>query len=232
MRREGRPSEAAALYREALGRMREVYPDDHPQIAVTLNNLASALESEGDLEAAERTYREALDLQQRVLGPDHRDVGTTVNNLAGLMRQLRRYEESEELYREALRIYSQALGPDHAWVSIVWNNLAHTDEAREDYGAALAATEEAERIGRLHWPEGHWRIEQSMSLRGACLAAEGRDDEAEPLLSGSLQRLRATLPETDGAVVRARERWATFLESRNRVEEATRARAEGHPASH
>lgn len=223
-RREGRADEAVALYREALRRMRAVYPIDHPQIPVTLNNLAAALESASQPIEAEATYREALERQRRILGGDHRDVGTTINNLAGLLRQLRRFEEAESLYREAIRIYGQALGPDHAWVSIAWTNLAHLHEAAGNFPAALSAADQARRIGRQHWPGTHWRLQQAESLRGACLAASGRDAEAESLLRASLEQLRQSLPPADPTVLLAARRLTAFLESRGRHTEAASVR--------
>lgn len=224
-RRDGRPEEAARLYRETLERMRAVYPADHPQIPVTLNNLATALEAVGRSTEAEAAYREALAQQRRVLGPGHRDVGTTTNNLAGLLRQLRRFDEAEPLYRETIRVYTQALGPDHAWLSIIWNNLAHLHEARGEHPAALAAADEARRIGRQHWPPEHWRLQQGESLRGACLAAAGRHTEAESLLVGSHRLLRSALPEKDVAVRLAAARLAAYYESRGRYAEAGEIRA-------
>ncbi len=229
-RREGRLEEAIALYRDALRRMRAVLPADHPQLPVTLNNFASALESARRYEEAEATYRDALARQRRILGENHRDVGTTANNLAGLLRQVRRYEEAEALYREAIRVYGAALGPDHAWVSIAWNNLAHLHEARGDLRAAMTSLDEARRIGLQHWPAPHWRLQQGESLRGACLAAQGRDAQAESLLTASLTHLRAALPTTDPVVHLAAGRLSRFLETRGRSAEAERVRAPLHAA--
>ena len=44
-------------------------------------------------------------------------------------------------------------------------------------------------------PKGHWLIANTESLLGACLAAQGRHADAEPLLLGSY----ATLATTPGA---------------------------------
>ncbi len=45
--------------------------DDHPQIAIRLNNLALLYESQGRYEEAEPLYLQALEITKKALGDQH-----------------------------------------------------------------------------------------------------------------------------------------------------------------
>ena len=59
--------------------------EEHPNVATTLNNLASVLEAQGDYDAAESHYREALALHRRIYGEEHPGVATVLSNLASAL---------------------------------------------------------------------------------------------------------------------------------------------------
>jgi tetratricopeptide (TPR) repeat protein len=64
----GQHAKATELFREALAirqRLypRESYPQGHPDLATSLNNLAALLHAQGDYARAEPLYREALQIQ-------------------------------------------------------------------------------------------------------------------------------------------------------------------------
>jgi len=173
---------AEAAYREALAIKHRILPEQHPDSAVTTNRLASMFEMKGDYAQAEQYYREALAVQRAVLAPDHRDLGTTLNNLAGTLRKSGRHDEAGLFYREAISIYQDALGPDHPWVGIVLGNFALSLEAGEDYPLCEEIVDEALRVRGMEWDASHWRITTMESIRGACIRAQGRYAESEPVL--------------------------------------------------
>ncbi len=59
---------ALAIWEKALG-------PDHPDVAASLNNLASLYHAQGAYERAKPLYERALAIREKALGPDHPDVG-------------------------------------------------------------------------------------------------------------------------------------------------------------
>ena len=57
---------------------------DHPDVAMSLNNLGLLLQAKGDYTSAEPPYRRALAIVQKALGPDHPDVAD-LNNLGSAL---------------------------------------------------------------------------------------------------------------------------------------------------
>ena len=86
---------------------------DHPDLAITLNNLAGLYRLQGRYSEAEPLYLRALQISEQQLGADHPDTATSLNNLAGLYRSQGRYGEAEPLSQRALQIWEQQLGADH-----------------------------------------------------------------------------------------------------------------------
>jgi len=59
---------------------------DHPDTAMTLNNLAVLFQSRGDLEQASSLFRRALDILETTLDPDHPKVAACRKNFEELQR--------------------------------------------------------------------------------------------------------------------------------------------------
>jgi tetratricopeptide (TPR) repeat protein len=77
---------ARPLYQRALALREVLLGPHHPATVVSLNNLASLLDTQGDLAAARPLYERALDINEGRLGPDHRNTAVVRNNLAELLQ--------------------------------------------------------------------------------------------------------------------------------------------------
>ncbi len=75
----GRLDEAERINRRALRVFRKTHGEEHYDIAVALNNLASVCQARGEIARAARYYRRALAMKEKLLGPKHVDVATTLN---------------------------------------------------------------------------------------------------------------------------------------------------------
>ena len=78
MRRSRIYARVEALWRKALG-------DDHPNIAMVLNNSGKALEGLGRWREAADRHRAALALREKLLGRDHPEVALSLYNIAGCL---------------------------------------------------------------------------------------------------------------------------------------------------
>ena len=122
--RTGKYDSATLVAQKALQLAEQNADADHPDVATSLNNLASLYDAQGDYAKAEPLYKRALAIREKALGPDHPDVATSLNNLAELYRTQGDYAKAEPLYKRSLAIREKALGPDHPDVATSLNNLA------------------------------------------------------------------------------------------------------------
>jgi tetratricopeptide (TPR) repeat protein len=79
-----RSAEAEPLYERALAINEAAFAPDHPNVALSLNNLAFLYAKTNRSAEAEPLYERALDIFTTSFGPDHPNTRTTANNLARL----------------------------------------------------------------------------------------------------------------------------------------------------
>ena len=179
--RPSRSSKRALAIREkALG-------PDHPDVAASLNNLATLYIDQGRYAEAEPLLKRALAIREKALGPDHPDVAQSLHNLAVLYQVQGRYAEAEPLYKRALAIKEKALGHDHPDVATSLNNLAdavHGPGPVRRGRAALQAGAGDQREGARARPprRGH----EPQQPGRCCTRNQGRYAEAEPLYKRAL----------------------------------------------
>jgi tetratricopeptide (TPR) repeat protein len=136
---------------------------EHPDTAISLDNLASLLrnpgelvdaratllQEQGDLASARTLYERALAIREKVLGPQHPATATSLNNLALLLQEQGDLAGARELYERALSIYENALGrdnefgPEHPDTNLTRANLASVRLAQGAPSEALVLSEAA-----------------------------------------------------------------------------------------
>lgn len=81
---QGRYSEAIPLAERSLAIYEKALGANHPDVALSLNNLAGLYDSQGQYAKAEPLYQRSLAIYEKALGANHPDVATSLNNLAAL----------------------------------------------------------------------------------------------------------------------------------------------------
>jgi len=76
---EGQYAEAEPLALQALEVSLKKNGPDHPDTAMSLNNLALLYKTQGKYDLAEPLYKRALAIKEKVLGPDHADTVTSLS---------------------------------------------------------------------------------------------------------------------------------------------------------
>ncbi|TMQ02489.1 MAG: CHAT domain-containing protein, partial [Deltaproteobacteria bacterium] len=94
---QGAYPKAEPLYVRALDIREKALGSMHPDIAISLNNLALLYKNQGLYPKAEPLYIRALDIREKALGPMHPDVAQSLYNLAGLYWAQGAYPEAESL---------------------------------------------------------------------------------------------------------------------------------------
>jgi len=134
LHQQRRYPEAESVYEEALKVAEDTFGSDHPNVAISLNNLAGLYISKGNYAEIEPLYERALEIVEKAHGPDHPDVAISLKNLAELYYNQGRYAEAEPLYKRSLKILEKVLGPDHPEVAIMLEHMAelHKKIGKED----------------------------------------------------------------------------------------------------
>jgi CHAT domain-containing protein len=199
--------EALEIYRQVYPRAS--YPNGHPDLLRSLNNLAAAQQAAGDYAKAGPLYEEAL-ARYRALYPKerfpdgHADLAGSLNNLGNLYRAAADYARAEALLREALAMY-RALYPKerfrdgHPELARSLNNLGVLYRAAGDYVQAEALLREALAMYRVlypkdRFPHGHPGLTHAISNLGFLHQFAGEHAKAEPLFREALVMYRALYP--------------------------------------
>ncbi len=103
------------LFRRALALQEKALGPRHPEVATTLNNLASLLLEKDRVAEAEPLARRAHSILAAALGRRNVRTAVSASNLADILRASRRERESIALYRQALEVFTESLGSDHPW---------------------------------------------------------------------------------------------------------------------
>ncbi|OYU35342.1 toll/interleukin-1 receptor domain-containing protein [Novosphingobium sp. PASSN1] len=173
---------AEAVYRANLVKDERVLGPKHPDIGITLNNLARML-------IDQRRFAEAVPLLERAIAVVEGQRGTKVDDLVffygnlGIARsQTGRRAEAAELFARAARLGRET---DHPMRGPVLTDAAESACAGGDTARGLAlVAEAAPAIARDH-AGTPWRSGWLENVRGACLARAGQRAEGAALIARS-----------------------------------------------
>ena len=200
--------------------MHDRFGEDHPDVAISLNNLAGLYESQGRYSEAEPLFQRALALRRSLLGEEHPNVAMSLNNLAELYRSQGRYSEAEPLFQQALALRRSLLGEEHPNVAMSLNNLAGLYRSQGRYSEAEPLFQQALALWRLLLGEEHPNVAMSLNNLAGLYKSQGRYSEAEPLFQQALALWRSLLGEEHPNVAMSLNNLAGLYKSQGRYSEA------------
>ena len=140
--------QAKPFYERALAIREQVLGAEHPDTALSLNNLGYLLRAMGDLARARPYYERALAIHEQVLGSEHPDTATSLNNMGYLLQEMGDLAGAKPYYERALVIRKQVLGADHPDTATSLNNIGYLLQAMGDLAGAKPYYERALAIRR------------------------------------------------------------------------------------
>jgi CHAT domain-containing protein/tetratricopeptide (TPR) repeat protein/type II secretory ATPase GspE/PulE/Tfp pilus assembly ATPase PilB-like protein len=178
--------QAGSIRRKRLGA-------SHPELATTLEGLATLYQRVGQMDRAKTYFERVLRIRKAALGESHPDYAQGLNNLALLFADTGQFREAETLYRQALAIHRGHDGESHPQVATILNNLGELLRQREEYGAAAPLFIEAIRI--RHATQGHRHPDVAANLNNLGLTYKqlGQFAEAAPRFAEALSIVREQL---------------------------------------
>ena len=233
--------EALPVWDETLALARRLYPADHYERAVLLNNLGQALVRLGQYDKALVLQRECLAMSRRLMPEDGDDLVTALDSVALTLHKLSHHEEALPLQREALAMAKRLAKGDRGDVARCAHRLANTLMALDRYEEALPVQESVVATARrLFGGRDHPKLATALGNLGTTLGELGRFDEALQTL-GEAHDMRRRLmrgphPEIAAgmrqraATLRSMGRWQEALDWARRALTVTRLVFEGdHP---
>jgi eukaryotic-like serine/threonine-protein kinase len=165
----------------------------HPDTRGSAETLASVLSSLGSLDEAERILRES---ERRLSDePDHRYLAAFYLKLGTLLHRQGKLEEADDAMSRCVQARITFYGPDHTMVGYAKVRLGNLKEQSGKLDEAEQLFRDALRIDE----QRQHTLTVDLSLMGLVriLRAQGRQDEAEPLLERAWALAEQQLAKTD-----------------------------------
>lgn len=211
---------AASLLKSALEKRREIFGDEHPEVARISHELGSVLKLTADYEQAEVMYREALELRRSSLGLEHIDVASSLYELADLLGLMGDYESAKPLFQEALAMQKDLLGNNSAEVAKSLEGLALNLFDLGDYENSLRLMRDAVALQRKLHVTPHTDLAEALNELGFLLGETGEYRESELLFREALNMKRFLLGDTHTEIALGLNNIAFALHDQQKYEEA------------
>jgi tetratricopeptide (TPR) repeat protein len=233
----GRTDAARAIYTDIAERTRRTAGERSESMAIVAAGMATADRRLGHYEAAERGYRYALSIHEEIGGAAGSGrAADQLANLARMREELGDLDAAELMNTQALALRLRRFGPDSREIALSWQNMADYRIGRADLVGARRALEQALRIRRHEFPEGHFLRVISEATMWIIDAREGRvpDDAPSPeafesMLARTPFNTRLSLLEAMAAIAGVRGDHTGVVAAIERKLALLRQR---HPAGH
>ena len=113
------------MYKKVLLINKAYYGEEHVETAKTRHNLALALKSSGDLQAAKTLFEEVLAINKAHYGDEHVKTAIVMNSFAGALLQLDDASAAKVLFEKVLSIFTVNYGDEHVMTVRTMGNLGN-----------------------------------------------------------------------------------------------------------
>jgi tetratricopeptide (TPR) repeat protein len=206
--------------KQGLSAIKERLGEEHPDVALSLSNLASIYDDQGRYAEAEALYHQALELYKRLRVEEHPDVAETLDNLALVYKSQGRYAEAEPLYQQALSMRKRLLGQEHPSVAKSLNNLANLYRLQRRYGEAEPLFQQALSMRKRLLGQEHPSVAKSLTNLANVYRLQGRYAEAEPIYQQALSMRKRLLGQEHTSVANTLNNLALLYCDQGRYGEA------------
>src|SRR5262249_14182367 len=119
----------------------QVLTPDHPDVAVSLNNLAELYGVQGRFADAEPLHKRSLAIREKTLGPDHPLVGQSLNNLAILKFAHEDWAGAVDYWRRgtAILLRRAQRGPADIGQAVTGKGKSEAEQLRYEFWGQIKA---------------------------------------------------------------------------------------------
>ena len=180
-------SKAKPLFQQALVICKKTLGPDHPDLVITLHNLALLYADQGRYTQAELLYKQALAIKEKALEPkNHPSLATILDNLGRLYTAQGCYTQAEPLYQQALTIKKKTLGPSHPSLATTLDNLANLYADQGNYSEAKSLYQRALVIKKKALGPDHPFLAITLNNFALLYKNQGSYAQAKPLYRQAL----------------------------------------------
>ena len=152
---QGEYKEALTYYKKSLEIKEKTFSTNHPDLALTYNNIGLVYDSMGEYLKALASYEKALEIQHKSLPSNHRDLAASYNNLGMVYDKMGDYIKALSYYEKDLEINQKILPPNHPDIAEPYNNIGLVYKKMGEYTKALSSHNKALEIRERSLPPNH-----------------------------------------------------------------------------
>ena len=184
-------------FRKALALRRSVYGLQHPLVAQSLHQIASASAKQGDFEEALANYAEANELYQYSLGAEHPELISALSDLGRVYLSMGDDKRAGQTFRQALAMGQRALYYGHPLISNVLMNIGQLQAAMGQHELAEGSFRRALVIRQETKGTDYQGVADTLCSLGEVLLEQGEYPEAGEVLERALLICRDKPCQTD-----------------------------------
>jgi len=154
-RKQGEYGKSMYHYEEAYEYLTHLFPNDHPEIAMSYNNRGTIEYENGDVGSAINYFKQSAKIFEKFHGKNHQRVAAAHNNIGLSYYRLGNYLESAEHLEIAQEIKLNVLGENHPETAIGYSNLASIYLLDDDYEKAISNHEKSLQVRIANLGEEH-----------------------------------------------------------------------------
>jgi Tetratricopeptide repeat/TIR domain len=159
---------------------------EHPDTLQSMNNLAAALRSLGNLAGARALHQQVLDAYRQLLGSEHPNTLVALSNLATTLRDLGELAGAQALHQQVAEASRRRLGAEHPDTLRSMSNVAETLRDLGELAAARALHQQVADVSRRRLGPEH--PDTLRAMNNLALTLDGLGD-----LAGARDLLRQVL---------------------------------------
>ncbi len=199
---------------------REIYGNNHPQVADDLINLGAIQFEWSHYKEAESFGRQALAIEQQFYGNDNPETASAMTILSRTLLIENKTTEALPMLRQALAIEEHVYGKVHPRVATTLNDLGHAALSAGNLKEAEDDFKRMADICRAVYHGKHYYIGIALANLSSVYMREKSYEKAVRALNQALQMYAVTLPPNHQNVGIARVRLGRALLDQKRYESA------------
>jgi len=186
----GRIDDAIKVHEVTLRQSESRLGPDHPSTLISRNNLATAYRADGQLDRAVSLLEQALQGFRAKVGPDHLHTLMCEQLLADAYTAAGKYTGAEPLLRDALERARKRFGPADPRTAGAMAQLGLNRIQQRKWAKAETVLRECLAIRQKVQPDD-WSTFNTRSVLGGSLLGQKKLAEAEPLILGGYEGMKA-----------------------------------------
>jgi tetratricopeptide (TPR) repeat protein len=127
---------AFETYQKVLAMEASRLGPSHPDVIVTLHNIATIDAARGNHKQALALYQQVIDAQTKVFGENHLNLAVSMACKGDVFERIGEMEPAIDCFEEALRIKSSALGRHSIEVARILHKLGKLNAQNKDFQVA------------------------------------------------------------------------------------------------